>query len=1018
MKQRDRKSKIGRMIAFILVFALMFSGFTLNAADYSLPQTELEISEEAPVVEDDTEASEENPQEESVIDDEENELDNEEDEVDSVKFMNIVPMSTPIQVASEQQIRDDIAAAVGEGPTTIELTANIQLTASFPWTITTLLIPQDADIILTGNFSLIGPADFATITIQNGGKLTLNGPTITHNFGQAGRGVVVNAGGTFVMENGNISRNGTRSGNNFTADGGGVLNDGTFIMNGGNISDNVRTLFSGNNPTNSAAGVHNRNGTFTMNGGTISNNAINFTAQGNASGNPTFAGGVWNNSIFTMNNGTITGNLANYSDVASQAAAANSGGVKNRGGTFTMNGGSISDNLAWSNGGGGVTNWSTFTLNAGTISGNRGGSGHSLNQVLAAGGGGGGVHNISGEFRMTGGTISGNSSNFPNGNGWGGGVRNAGRFIMEGGLISGNNATFSGGGVHNQGTFIMHNGEISDHTGTQMGAGVSSGNPSSLPSFEMRGGSILRNISDNTGGGIHISQGNARIYGGLISRNEARRVGTGVGRGGGINASGNQNTTITINGGTISNNRAFDGAGIAVSASQYTLIINDGEISENTASQDGGGVSVGNSAAFRMYGGEILDNRARDGAGVHISSTANIRDEAIISGNIASRSGGGVFGGSVVMHGGEISGNTAGGNGGGVHGTVTMHDGEISGNTATGSGGGIQGATAATLITIHGGVISGNTAGGNGGGINGNVRMHDGEISGNTANNGGGIFIANYLNLNIAAPAIFSNNRAASASPNRNPANDAVYASNIHATTWTVPFSQGFNNFDINHSFGTPMFMLTYNLNGGTGTVPSPALFEEGDAVTAAAAPSRSAHNFDGWRQNLTTVRAAGSSFTMPAEHVTLTAIWAPSVGGPDPVDQDPVDPDPVDPDPVDPDPVYPDPVDPDPVDPDPIDPVNPTDPGTGNGTPPVYNGNELIPGENGTWIELDEFGVPLGEWRWDDDEEVWIFEAFPPLAAFNMPKTGETPLTHVLFLLGAVIAGTGVWVLKRKRIN
>ena len=38
-------------------------------------------------------------------------------------------------------------------------------------------------------------------------------------------------------------------------------------------------------------------------------------------------------------------------------------------------------------------------------------------------------------------------------------------------------------------------------------------------------------------------------------------------------------------------------------------------------------------------------------------------------------------------------------------------------------------------------------------------------------------------------------------------------------------------------------------------------------------------------------------------------------------------------------------------------------------------------------WIELDEDGVPLGRWDWDEEEEMWIFDPFVPLG--GMPQTG-----------------------------
>jgi hypothetical protein len=53
----------------------------------------------------------------------------------------------------------------------------------------------------------------------------------------------------------------------------------------------------------------------------------------------------------------------------------------------------------------------------------------------------------------------------------------------------------------------------------------------------------------------------------------------------------------------------------------------------------------------------------------------------------------------------------------------------------------------------------------------------------------------------------------------------------------------------------------------------------------------------------------------------------------------------------------------------------------------PTTPGNSIVPGDNGVYIEFDEDGVPLGEWRWDEPTEQWIFDEYPPLA--NLPQTG-----------------------------
>lgn len=67
----------------------------------------------------------------------------------------------------------------------------------------------------------------------------------------------------------------------------------------------------------------------------------------------------------------------------------------------------------------------------------------------------------------------------------------------------------------------------------------------------------------------------------------------------------------------------------------------------------------------------------------------------------------------------------------------------------------------------------------------------------------------------------------------------------------------------------------------------------------------------------------------------------------------------------------------------------------------PTVPGRTLVPSEEGGFIELSEDGVPLGEWTWDDGEEEWVFEEYPPpLAA--LPATGENRLFPVYILVTA----------------
>ena len=131
--------------------------------------------------------------------------------------------------------------------------------------------------------------------------------------------------------------------------------------------------------------------------------------------------------FFIMYGGTISGNRTNNQDGA---------GVLVQGASFQMYGGKISDNhveAAPSYGGGGVCAYSggKFIMSGGEISGNTSNDG-------------GGVAVVSASFQMYGGSIINN-----NATGYGGGVGLWNdSFTLSGGEISGNTATENGGGVY------------------------------------------------------------------------------------------------------------------------------------------------------------------------------------------------------------------------------------------------------------------------------------------------------------------------------------------------------------------------------------------------------------------------------------------------------------------------------------------------------------------------------------------------------------------------------------------
>ena len=261
-------------------------------------------------------------------------------------------------------------------------------------------------------------------------------------------------------------------------------------------------------------------------------------------------------------------------------------------------------------------------------------------------------------------------------------------------------------------------------------------------------------------------------------------------------------------------------------------------------------------------------------------------------------------GGTFIMQGGAVSGNT----GGGViiiNGTFTMESGMISSNI----GGGVL--MGDGNFTMESGTISGNSSTtGNGGAFyvnnsvdpNSNIEIKGGTISGNsTVANGGGIWVS-YDNLNkvkVASGVIFSDNVAASAR-SRDPADDALYESQIgdngEGVVWTVPFTQGYNNFDIGYPKGTLLILVTFmqNHSGADDTVIEIIAVDINTAIGTQmpSDPARTGYEFTGWNAMRD---GSGADYTDSDPNITentvLYAQWKQLPPTPPPVDPPIVDP-------------------------------------------------------------------------------------------------------------------------------
>jgi len=355
-------------------------------------------------------------------------------------------------------------------------------------------------------------------------------------------------------------------------------------------------------------------------------------------------------------------------------------------------------------------------------------------------------------------------------------------------------------------------------------------------------GAVIKNCYNSTGGGVDVEQGG----------------------------------TLNISGGEISGNKANYGGGVYLFKGGK-LVINSGTISDNTGNFSGGGVYAASDLGNRIYSNvtiknaTISGNHAVSGGGIYGYASPFTISGSTISGNWANDAGGGISSdaNSITISGSTISGNWANGYGGGIHTTNTSGTLTIDDNTS---------------ITSNGVNSAGITKTAYGGGIyaKGTLCINSGVVSGNTVTgDGGGVYTTELKKLYISEGVEFANNKA-SIAYERDPNNNYI---NILCTKWTYPFTQGFNNYDINQ-YGTVsgIYAVVYDGNGKTGgDVPIDTnLYKSGDDVIAKEAGSlvRTDHKFEGWKTSATGKELQykpGDKFKI-SNHVTLYAHWIESV--------------------------------------------------------------------------------------------------------------------------------------------
>ena len=244
--------------------------------------------------------------------------------------------------------------------------------------------------------------------------------------------------------------------------------------------------------------------------------------------------------------------------------------------------------------------------------------------------------------------------------------------------------------------------------------------------IEMTGGNICYNEA-YVGGGIAVRNGASMLSdlatdgtAALIDRNTATSAGGGI--------AVHDHSTMTINGGTVSNNTSAYGGGISVMTSgdkstigsteeNWGMIFNGGSVIDNLSSTIGGGICLSDNSTMQFNDGLVDNNKAATKG-----KDANGKDTYTYT---SGHDGGGVAvcqGSQMDIYGGAISNNEAYSGGGlVVRGSSILNmypvgksdeehaDGLIQYNEGHGYGGGLS-INAGCEVTIYGGDILNNEA--------------------------------------------------------------------------------------------------------------------------------------------------------------------------------------------------------------------------------------------------------------------------------------------------------------------
>lgn len=514
----------------------------------------------------------------------------------------------------------------------------------------------------------------------------------------------------------------------------------------------------------SASAVKVNDGSFIMNGGTITENA----------GGGVQVASTNSSASFIMNGGSITGNTVNVNSSSSF-----SGGVGVAGGSFTMNGGSITGNTATgtatTTASGGVLVYSggRFTMTGGEITNNQctvsnifGDSGNDFAGGVRVSVALGGSFTVSGDAVISGNTAQGSSNNVSLGDGQkitvGSGGLSSGAEI---GVTMASAGVFTTGGNESYRQYFFSDDDT--YVVVPSNGELALGQSASYPDYAHSHPACGDSSCNEHGSSVTYDKSLTAIRGTLSEGNYYLKHS--VTATDNITISGAVN--LCLNGRTLD----MDGHHFIVNSGGSLTICDcgsGGTITGGSAEQ-GGAVLANSGGSLTLHSGSITGNTASGGGDGSRGSD---------------RAGGGavcVNGGSFNMTGGSIENNTANvteknDGGGGVlinSGSFNMSGGFITCNSVSGpdnsTGGGVH--VNSGTFTMTDGYISSNSAP-NGGGVTvfkgtqegtSSFILSGGSITNNSATTaGGGIYVLPGTEFKLSGAPDISGNTAGGAASN------------------------------------------------------------------------------------------------------------------------------------------------------------------------------------------------------------------------------------------------------------